>query len=281
MATKTQQEIKGNFNWTVPPQVSTSFITGEDARLVYEHMQEMFGKGFWYDEESKTMKGSNFPIAARLDTILRNLKSNPSGIRVATLADLSRPEVMGMIRDKHYSNTPELVLRTEQDIYEPNNSLIKRLLPYIEEKQGRLQLPVKTIGLDVDSDKNEYGWNVAPRDDFDVLYDDRLEGKYHGKSFSNVDKLGLPIFDKEGKRTWYARDKGLSRFDLDRNLDLDLDDEHLDDSNDYGRVVLIAATPRADFFSKYTAEVEAEYKRQESELLERKERALRILKGKE
>ncbi len=270
-----QLNITGKFNWEIP-QVSTSFVSGEDARAIYESMREMFGERVWYDEESKTMKGSNFPIAARLDTILRQ-----SGIRVANLADLSRPEVMKMIKDRHYTDTPELTLTNEKDSYEPNNSLIKKLLPIIEGKQGRLQLPVKIAGLDVVLEDNEYGWNVIPRDDFNIVYDDRLQAEHSDKCFSSVDSLGFPIFDKEGKRTWYTRE-GLSWMYLDRELCLDLDYGNLADSDEGGRVVLIAAHSCArKFLVNILTEIEAEYKREESELLKRKERALKILSGKE
>ena len=243
MNKESKTEITGNFDLNIP-EVFPFFVSGADAKAVYEHMQETFGKGVWYEEESKTMLGSNFPIAARLDTMLKNLKENPLELRVATLADLSRPEVMKMIEGEHYSDTPALVLRTEKDSYEPNNAIIKQLLPHIEEKQGRLQLPLMITGLDAILDKNtEYGWNIVPRDYFSVVYDDKLEGKHNVKRFSRVDEIGFPIFDENGKRTLYARDKGLSGLCLVRDFALNSGGGDLADSGEYGRVVLIAAKP--------------------------------------
>ena len=62
-----ETEITGEFNWGISP----SFVSGEDARAIYEQVKD-FGK-VWYDEKSQTMMGSNFPIAARIDSIVRPL----------------------------------------------------------------------------------------------------------------------------------------------------------------------------------------------------------------
>ncbi len=227
-----EAEITGEFNWKIP-SIAPSFVSGEDARAVYEQVKD-FGR-VWYDEESQTMKGSNFPIAARVDSILR-----ARGIRVANLADLSRPEIMDMVKDKHYSDTPTLVLRTLEDSYSSNKDIIKGLVPYIEQKQGKLRLPVLVSGLDVVlSNKTQYKWSVVPRDDFNVVHDERLLGKYNREKFSNVDKLGLPLFDKKGNRTWYAKDSGISRLFLYYYLDLYSGSGDLVNSVECGRVALV------------------------------------------
>ena len=274
METEAKEEITGKFNWKAP-SVVPSFVSGEDARAIYEQVKGKFGN-VWYDEESKTMYGSNFPIAARVDSIVRHL-----GIRVASLADLSKQEIMEMMKGKHYSDTPALVLRSEQDSYEPNNDIIRELLPHVEEKQGKLELPVLVRGLDVVvSAKNKYGWGVVPRDDFNVIEDERLDVKYNGNKFLDTDGIGLPIFDKKGSRTWYAG-AGISGLYLGRNLGLNSCYGYLADSGESGRVALILGEAAPKFFDRYTSEIEMEFKKQESELLERKGRALRILKGKE
>ena len=233
--TNEETAISGDFNWQVPT-VIPSFVYGKDAELIYNEIRKTIVKGVWYDNDSKIMKGSNTFLAARADSIMR-----PLGIRAATLADLSRPEIIEMIRGEHYSDIPAIVFRTMKDRYEPNNLLIKKLAPQIEEKIGRLELPVLVTGFDVapSEDKEGHGLNIIPREDFAVLHDERLAGKYNEKTFSETDELGLPKFGK-GNRTWYARKEGLSRLYLIRDLNLYSDYEALAYSNELGRVVLVA-----------------------------------------
>ena len=233
--TNEETAISGDFNWQVPT-VIPSFVYGKDAELIYNEIRKTIVKGVWYDNDSKIMKGSNTFLAARADSIMR-----PLGIRAATLADLSRPEIIEMIRGEHYSDIPAIVFRTMKDRYEPNNLLIKKLAPQIEEKIGRLELPVLVTGFDValSEDKEGHGLNIIPREDFAVLHDERLAGKYNGETFLETDEMGLPKFGK-GNRTWYARKEGLSRLCLGGDLDLGSDNGGLADSDVSGRVVLVA-----------------------------------------
>ena len=274
MKTQTQPQITGEFDWQMP-KVIPSFVSGPDAQAVYELVKTLGSVG--YDPQSRTMWGSNLPVAASLDTKLREL-----GIgRVATLRDLSRPEVMEMIRDRFYTDSPTLVLRTTEDTYSPNNAVIQGLLPHIEQKQGALKLPVMITGFDAVPTKRKEGYqfDIVPRDDFAVVHDARLAGSYDGKTFSEVDELGLPNFDKKGNRTLYTRN-GLSRLYLNRNLNLGSYDEDLADSFEGGRVVVIRGeADGADLLNKYMAEVNAKYQRQKSELSQRRDQALEILRG--
>lgn len=233
-----KHSIEGNFNFIVPTVVP-SFVQGEDAKALYDKVRETIKSGVWYDENSKTMRGSSTFLAARVDNIVRNLGN---GIRVASLADLSRPEIMEMVRGRHYSDAPAVVLRSIRDSYEPNNALIRSLVSKIEQRMGRLELPVLVTGFDVvPSDEKGYGLKLFPREDFAVLHDERLSEKYNGHKFSIVDENGLPIFDKKGNRTWYARDSGISRLYLDGGLSLGSGyvDYNLANSDEDGRVVLV------------------------------------------
>ena len=232
------QAIRGNFDFAGPAVIS-SFVQGEDAEAVYDEVRETIKEGVCYDKNSRTMQGSSTFLAARVDSILRSLNK---GIRVATLADLSRPEVMKMVEGNFYSDTPAIVLRSLEDSFKPNNALITYLIPQIEQKMGRLQLPVLITGFDVVSseDKQGYGLGILLRADFSVLQDERLSG-YDEEKFSTVDKNSLPNFERNGSRTWHARNEGLSRLCLGRDLCLDsgYGDDDLADSDGDGRIVLV------------------------------------------
>jgi hypothetical protein len=228
-------KITGDFNWN-KPEVYTSFVQGADALAIYNALKGSMANGISYDKGTQTLIGSTIFAAARIDSILK-----PLGVRVANLRDLSRPEVMAMVKDKHYTDTPALVLRSAEDSYEANLPIIKQLVKFVEKSNGKLQLPVMVTGFDVKIKKDKgYGIAIVPREDFNAVSDERLRGEYDGKRFTEVDELGLPKFDSNGKRNWYARSQGLSGLCLGRDLDAGSDDGNLADSYGDGRVVLVS-----------------------------------------
>jgi hypothetical protein len=229
-------KIQGRFNWN-KPEVYTSFVQGADALEIYNSLKENMANGISYDKQTQTLIGSNVFAAAKIDSKLR-----PLGIRVANLRDLGRPEVMAMVKDKYYTDTPTLVLRSTTDSYEKNLPIIKQLVQATEEVNGQLQLPIMVTGFDVKiKQDNGYGITIVPREDFKAVSDSRLKGEHNGKRFSEVDELGLPKFDSNGSRTWYARSNGLSRLYLSRSLNLYSGNVSLADSFDGGRVVVVSA----------------------------------------
>jgi len=234
MTTVAKPQIRGNFNWDFP-KIVPAFVEGEDAKALYEAVAETLEGNFSYEDNTRTLWGSSLPLAARIDSIVR-----PLGIRVATLADLSKEEVMSKVRGSFYSDTSTIVMRSISDSYEPNTEIIPGLVVHVEQKQGVLRLPVLVTGFDVVRADNRYGWEIEPREDFNVLEDERLSGKYDGMTFTGIDELGLPEFDKRGSRTWYARDQGLSRLFLSGSLVLNSGGGDLASSDEYGRVVLVS-----------------------------------------
>lgn len=266
-------KMTGNFDWKVP-EVVPAFIQGKDARQVYTDVKALAGEGFGYDAKTRTFYGSNPFVAARVDTKLRDL-----GIRVADRFDIHRPEVLRMVQGNHYTDTPTLVLRSMQDSYERNLPLIKRVAEMVEEKAGKLELPVMITGFDVVADprdKEGYGVNIVPRGDFIAIHDERLSGKCHGKKFNEVDDQALPRFSEDGKRTWYARNEGLSGLCLYRNLCVSSNDEYLAYSNSYGRVVLISGEATA---KNFTEELRRVHDQRKSELQQWLEESIAKMPG--
>jgi hypothetical protein len=257
MTKQTKSQITGKFNWN-----RTSFVQGVDALAIYDKVTETIKDGVWFDGKTQTMRGSNLPLVARVDSIVR-----PLGIRVANLRDLDRTEVKERIKDTHYSDAPALVLRTLEDTHRPNQELIDNLKGNVEEAQGSLRLPVLITGFDVEPAENHYGWQIKPRDDFAVLHDKRLDGKYDGNSFSEADENGLPKFKKNGSRTWFAKDSGLSGLCLGRDLDLYSSGEGLAYSDETGRVVLVSGEAADEIFlAQYTQKLKAITTERKSEL---------------
>lgn len=238
MTLEAKPEITGRFTWFVPqiviPAIS-ALAEGEDANALCEEVARTLKGDFGYNEETKTMWGNSLPIAARVDSIVR-----PLGIRVATLADLSRAEVVDKVKGKYFSVVPGLVLGTLKDRYAPNAELIPNLRNHVEQAQGILRLPALVTGFDVVPADNQYGWEFTPRDDFKVLEDERFGIKYNRKTFTEADEIGLPMFDRKGSRTWYSGGQGLSKLFLSSDFSLRANDGYLDSSSEIGRVVLVS-----------------------------------------
>lgn len=233
-----------NFKWRVP-SILSSFIEGEDSeRFLADHNKDADEKYqgnknlkvLYYNEG--VVKGSNIFAVARIDTKLRE-----QGLRTANLKDLANETILDVIRDKYYVDAPVLVLRSLKDSPNPrNNNLAEKLAEYLDVSKIE-KTPALITGFDVASwpeDSKNYGLQFVPRSDFSVIYDSRLLAKYNQEKFSKTDELGLPIFDKEGTRTWYTREDVLSGLGLGGGFALDSYDGDLADSAEDGRVVVVS-----------------------------------------
>jgi len=226
-----------NIAWQSQEKVP-GLITGEDALMIYNSLSEQSGVGLRYDKASKTVLGSTPFAVANLDAFAQKYNA-----RTPNLSDLSRSEIMRIAQGKHYIDSRNLVVRSREDPnYSRNNSLLKTIYELAEEKEGSIKYPFMIEGfsfLPNPEDKDDYGLNFVANSDFKVIQDERFDGKYSGSRFSEVDKLGIPKFDKRGNRIWFANDKGLSRLYLNKHLDLNSDGGSLAYSSDKGRVVFL------------------------------------------
>ena len=140
-------------------------------------------------------------------------------------------------------------------------------------------------GFDVqpsETPQQGYGINIIPRTDFTAIPDERLAHKNNRKRFTNVDDLGLPIFDKNGTRTFYTRNQGLSRLYLGRNLDLDSGIGDLSYSDSDGRVVVVSAegTEGANStLQQHLAKLNQQADAQKQEIDKRFAQAQEVLRG--
>jgi hypothetical protein len=226
-----------NIAWQSQEKVP-GLVSGNDALIIYNSLPEQARVGLRYDESSKTMIGSTSFAVANLDAFAKEY-----GARTPNLRDLSRSEIMRIAQGKHYIDSRNLVVRSREDPnWSKNNSLLKTIYELAEQKEGSIKHPFMIEGYSFvpnPEDKNGYGLNLVANSDFRVIQDERFDGKYSGKSFSEVDELGIPKFDKNGSRTWYAKDKGLSGLYLDGGLDLSSGYGGLAYSSDDGRVVFL------------------------------------------
>ena len=226
-----------NLNWQTQG-VTPTLISGADALKIYNSLPEQARVGLRYDEASKTMMGSTPIAVANLDAFAQKY-----GARTPNLRDLSRPEIMRIAKGKHYIDSRNLVVRSIEDpSWSQNNSLLRTIYELAEQKEGSITHPFMIEGfyfVPNSKDKNGYGLTLVADSDFKVVQDERFDGKHNGENFSEVDELGIPNFDKKGSRRWYAKNKGLSRLYLNRDLYLGSYDYDLTNSSDDGRVVFL------------------------------------------
>lgn len=226
-----------NIAWQSQERVP-GLISGADALMIYNSLPEHARVGLRYDEGSRTMVGSTPIAVANLDAIAR-----PYGARTPNLRDLSRPEVMRIAKGQHYIDSRNLVVRAPTDSsWARNNSILRTIYELAEKKEGSIKHPFMIEGFSFvpnPEDKTGYGLTLVANPDFKVTQDERFDGKYNGKSFSEVDEQGIPNFDKKGSRTWYAKSTGLSRLYLGRDSYLDSSNGNLTSSIDNGRVVFL------------------------------------------
>lgn len=162
-------------------------------------------------------------------------------MRVAVPGDDVNGDILGLISGKYYTDFNASCVREKEPSYEKSKGLWKRIIELAEEKEGSVKFPFMIQGFYILPDANEenYKLKIVSAPDFKVIFDERLFGKYNERKFNSVDKIGLPIFDENGKRTYYSRDDGLSGLFLGRYLGLYSNNDDLASSYDDGRVVLV------------------------------------------
>ncbi len=94
------------------------------------------------------------------------------------------------------------------------------------------------LELIVDSNSSS-GLGFKIRDSASPFNASELSYKNEGRKFKNTNKEGVPIFDKNGNRTNYTTEDGLSGFGLNRISNLFSRSDILAVSDDNGRVVLL------------------------------------------
>jgi len=183
------------------------------------------------------VKGSN-PFAV----VLVNQIVSQAGLRTATSADLERVLQCNALSLRRQYEDSALILRSDES---PNQYLAGDLIKQVQARNPKAKMPlmIPLAGLKLANDSNSnYGLAFKLKEDADIIYAPQLAGKNDRKRFSETDKNGLPIFDKEGARAVYLGKSGLSGLVLDRGLGLGGGGcgDGLGFSDDGGRVVCVS-----------------------------------------
>ena len=255
-----------------------SFLEGELAREVHDWIQKTYPDfpnitKINYDSNDKIIKGSNpFYVTAVNDYF----RKNNLEIRTASQAELEQILKSNSLElEKHYEDT-SLVLRTED---EPNKYLAKNLAGQIKKRQKiKLPLMIPLRGLTLKQDSNSpHKYSFQLTNEVEIIYSDKLAHENNGKKFDEADEYGLPVFNENGKRTFYTRNDGLSGLCLGGDLGLGAHYDLLAYSAALGRVVLVSPEG-AQNFEGYVSRLKQEKEKQISEFDSRFNEAVKYLK---
>ncbi len=204
-------------------------------RQVEKGTEEKFGKDSrayktimnGIDAENAT--GSQFFFNTQMNLYL------PKGQRVALYDDLGRiSDAKADFFKGFYTDTPELVLRTDTTSRKQNKQILENLVEQVRQKDLKFspQFPLLISGLELVRDDdlaNPYGLTLAFTDRTKAVNDERFA---HGK---NEISFGL------SKKPLWTREDGLSGVYFGGSRDVDSDYDDLSSSNDIGRVVVFDA----------------------------------------
>ena len=188
--------------------------------------------------------GSNFWALAKLTS----MGIKPASTKTLDILIETNPDTL----KGNYEDVLALVLRSPKDVYSTNNPIIKNLISQLKKrnKERTIKYPVLISGgLQPVEGQTNYGL-VAKLSDKTKVYFNVRELAYENnlKKFNRVDERGVPVFDENGERTFYAKNSGLSGLCLGGGLDLYSPWGSLADSCSDGRVVVEVGEANAQKF---------------------------------
>ena len=181
-----------------------------------------------------------------------------------------------------------LVLRTNGDSIKVMDYNARHLFEqvrhrgYIPSKEFPVMIPLGRGLIIKEDDNSPYGLVHILTDEAQIIQAPELNYKNNDRTFSRVDERGIPIFDKEGERTFYARQGGLDRFILDWGLDLYFGwGRNLSGSSAGGRVAVIEnfSSEKNRLMKSYLEELKEERDKQVAKLDIKYNKAVALMKG--
>jgi hypothetical protein len=237
-------EFKGNPLIEIPKNIpSYNFLEGELGKEILEEYNSIVKQDYKDNSNLKVLnfsdgvvKGSNSYSIFPMFEILSKY-----GLRNANPADVQKIINRNENFLKNIYVDLGLVLRTENS---PNEYLAKQLGKQSKERKYKFSnsnpLVFKSSDLELIVDSNsQLGLGFKIKESASPFNAREFDNEYDGKKFKTTNEKGVPIFDRNGNRTNYTRNDGLSGFDLIRYSDLYSGIGDLSDSSGGGRVVVL------------------------------------------
>ena len=199
---------------------------------------------------------------------------------IATQAQLEKVLATNALPLRNQYEDTGLVLRSADGA---NEYLARNLIDQIKARGIKFGSPIMIPLADtqvVNDQNSKYGLAFKLNDGTRLVDASILEsdGRFTAQDIDA--NTGLPTkLGREGRLS-YTRDSGLSRLFLSGDLNLFSSYEYLALSDDNGRVVVVRDGVAGADLAKYTAEINAEFEGQKSELLARRNEALKVMRGK-
>lgn len=239
--------------------------------------KEKFGEN---SQAYKTIMNGINPEKATGSQFFFNNEMNlylPKGQKVIMLDGLERiyssSEADNLFDGSFYTDTPEIILRTETASLERNKQLLENLVKQVKAQDYGFssENPLRISNFELikdDNEDNEYGILLNIGDNTKMINDKRFAYS------KNTIQLGNQT------KKLYTKEKGLSRLYVGRNRGLDFGNDDLGGSGSDGRVVVIDAGGVApQNFEVKLKELEQEKQKQINQINKRYTQALKILKG--
>ncbi|MDD5133356.1 MAG: hypothetical protein PHD81_01455 [Candidatus Nanoarchaeia archaeon] len=230
------------------------FLTLEE-QAKYEEACKSFGEKA-RNTLNVDLKGSN---------LFKVILLNQIGIKTATLPELDLiVENNSKFLEGTYEDAPSVVLRSAGDSYNHNDYVAKGLAKLIHQKKFPHSVIIEGLKLKED-DNSSYNLSFVEGENFKVIKAPDFDHKNNQRKFKKINPDYTIEFDRNGTRTLYTRDNGVSGLCFNRGLDLGSNDDGLADSNGDGRVVVVSgeATQNLD---KYVSELQKHKVEQDKKL---------------
>ncbi len=208
----------------------------------------------------------------------------PKGTRLATMVDLGlATEQNPRFLSGFYSDTG-LTLRTAGDSVKENDLLAKGLAKQLNKRGIKLKTPkiIYFDALSLKEDKDSayglvYVLNERAKLGKNIIDAPELTRDFQ---FRIANEKGIPVEDKEGNRTCYTRQDGLSGFSLHRGSYVNSRSRNLAASGGNGRVVAVKTSEAGSLETeRYLQNLQRERDRQLAKIGEKYKQAERILRG--
>jgi len=229
-----------------------------------------------YNKTTKLIEGSSI-----LYTIAVNEQIRPLSLRTATpkdLANILNSNVDLELKGQYVDSA--IVIRSKDN---PNKEIAKYLAEQIKSIQ-KLKYPsmISLPNLNLKKDKKvPQGVLLELIENPEIIHAPQLAHKNNQKTFSKTDENGLPIFDKNGSRTLYTIDSGVSELAVGGGLGWDSGYDNGDGSGSGGRVVVVSTEGASQkILNNYVTKLQQEKERQIAQINEKYTKAENILKGK-
>ena len=153
--------------------------------------------------------------------VFKVIELQNQGINVASLSDLGL--IAEQYSDRFFKScmdVPVVVLRDARDSCRSIDFLARDLANQIKTRNLKNSLVVTDLSIE-ESAESIYGLKFKTTDKTKFYEAPELDYSNNKRKFSRTNKRGIPIFEKNGHRNFYAGREGLVRLHINKERDLD------------------------------------------------------------